>query len=111
MSVACDLLDEDGGSPIYCSTLQQQRRKIEEPENTPSARILSEMIENKEEFSEFSMRLSIQHKEWFSKRPLDTETRSKYEDIARRSIQQQHEVEKSDSLPFEQFLQNYFEQT
>ena len=111
MSFVCDLLDKEGAKPIYCSTLQQQRAKIEEPELTPSARILSEMIENKEEFSEFSLRLSKQHQQWFSKRPLETESRSQFEQQALQSILKQQEVEKSDNLSFEQFLQNYFDQT
>lgn len=110
MSFACDLLDKQGEKPIYCSTLQQQRAKIEEPEMTPSARILADMIENKEEFTDFSLRLSKQHQEWFAKRPLAAETRNHYEQQARQSIQQQQEIEETDSLPFEKFLQNYFDQ-
>lgn len=110
MSFACDLLDKDGEKPIYCSTLQQQRAKLEEPEMTPSARILAEMIENKEEFSEFSLRLSKQHQEWFAKRPLGAESRSQCEQQAQQSILRQHEIEKTDSQSFEQFLQNYFDQ-
>lgn len=110
MSFACDLLDKDGEKPIYCSTLKQQQAKIEEPEMTPSARILAEMIENKEEFSEFSLRLSKQHQEWFAKRPLEAESRSQYERQAQQSILRQHEIEKTDSQSFEQFLQSYFDQ-
>lgn len=110
MSFACDLLDKDGERPIYCSTLQQQRAKIEEPEMTPSARILAEMIENKEEFAEFSLRLSKQHQEWFAKRPLEAESRRQCEQQAQQSILRQREIEKTDSQSFEQFLKNYFDQ-
>jgi len=111
MSVTCDLLDRDGETPVYCATLQQQKAKIEEPELTPSARILAEMIENKEEFSEFSLRMSKQHQQWFAERPLDADKQRELEQIARESQERQHEIEQEDDLPFEQFLQNYFEQT
>jgi len=67
MSLGCDLLDLRDETPIYCSALQQQRAKIENPDLTPSARMLAEMIENKEEFFEFSLRKSMQHKQWFSR--------------------------------------------
>ena len=110
MSVTCDLLDKDGGAAVYCPTLQQQKAKIEEPELTPSARILSDMIENKEEFSEFSLRMSKQHQQWFAERPLTDEKQYALEQIAVKSHEDQQKIEQEDDLPFDQFLQNYFEQ-
>jgi len=110
MSITCDLLDKDDAS-VYCATLQQQKAKIEEPELTPSARILTEMIENKEEFSEFSLRMSMQHQQWFADRPLEAERQKQLERMASESIERQRDIENNDDLPFEQFLQNYFDQT
>ena len=111
MSITCDLLDKDGETPVYCATLQQQKEKIEDPELTPSARILSEMIENKEEFSEFSLRMSKQHQQWFAERPLGVDKQREFEKIALESHERQQKIEHDDELPFERFLQNYFEQT
>jgi len=111
MSMCCELLDDGKAEHIYCSALQQQRAKIEDADLTPSARILTEMIENREEFFDFSLRLSKQHQQWFSGRPLDTERQARFEEEARSSIQRQLEIEQSDDIPFEQFMRNYFEQS
>ncbi len=111
MSLGCELLDIDSEHSTYQSALQYQSRKIEEPELTPSARILAEMIENREEFFEFSLRKSLQHQHWFAKRPLGAEVYQRFTQAALESIEQQKAIESTDELPFEQFLQNYFEQS
>ncbi len=111
MSLCCELLDGGKAEHIYCSTLQQQRAKIEDSSLTPSARILAEMIENREDFFEFSLRLSKQHQQWFADRPLAVDKQTEFENSATSSIRQQLEIEQADDIPFEQFLTNYFEQS
>lgn len=110
MSSCCELLDHGKEEHIYCSALQQQRAKIEDSDLTPSARILAEMIDNKEDFFDFSLRLSKQHQAWFSDRPLNTEKQAEFEAEASLSIKRQLEMEQADQIPFEQFLENYFAQ-
>jgi len=111
MSLGCDLLDSGYRESIYCSSLQHQRTKIEDPDRTPSARALTEMIDKREEFFEFSLRMSKQHAEWFAKRPLDADQQARFEAEARRSIEQQKEIEASDKIPFDEFMKNYFAQS
>ncbi len=111
MNLGCDLLDSGNATPVYCSSLQQQRAKIADSDLTPSARLLAEMQENKEEFYDFSMRMSQQHQQWFASRPLPAEQMAAYEAEARRSHERQQEIEASDKLPFETFMQEYFAQS
>ncbi len=111
MSLGCELLDTGCEKTTYQSALQHQSRKIEEPEHTPSARILAEMIENREEFFEFSLRKSRQHQQWFAQRPLGSEVYQGFAQAVLESINQQKAIESTDELPFEQFLQNYFAQS
>lgn len=111
MTQCCELLDVGKVEHIYSSALQQQRAKIEDSGLTPSAQILAEMVENREEFFEFSLRLSKQHQQWFAERPLDADKQTEFETGARSSIRRQHEIEQADDIPFEQFLHNYFEQS
>ncbi len=111
MSQCCELLDEGSAEPVYCSALQQQRAKIEDSNLTPSARILAEMVENREDFFDFSLRLSKQHQQWFADRPLDADKQTEFETMASSSIRQQQEIEQADDIPFDQFLQNYFAQS
>ncbi|MCP4489432.1 MAG: glutamate--cysteine ligase [Gammaproteobacteria bacterium] len=111
MSLGCELLDIGNEKSIYALALQHQSRKMEEPERTPSARILAEMMENREEFFEFSLRKSRQHQQWFAQRPLGSEAHHSFVMTALESIHQQKAIESADELPFDRFLQNYFEQS
>jgi glutamate--cysteine ligase len=111
MSAGCDLLDKDTTVHCYCDALQQQRAKITDPDLTPSARMLAEMDQNKEEFYHFALRMSRQHQQWFSERPLEDARREQFESLARESIEKQRAIEAADKIPFETFLQEYFAQS
>ncbi len=111
MQAGCDLLDQDSEIHHYCDALQRQRAKIEDPDLTPSARMLAEMRENREEFYHFALRKSREHQQWFLERPLEAEKEAFYEAAARDSIARQQEMEASDSISFETFLEEYFAQT
>jgi hypothetical protein len=51
------------------------------------------------------------HKEYFAEiEPLDDDRLNVYEGEARRSIERQHEIEKSDDIGFEEYLANYYSQ-
>ncbi|MDX8400377.1 MAG: hypothetical protein R8K20_09035, partial [Gallionellaceae bacterium] len=110
MSLGCDLLDTSYRSPIYCSALQQQCDKVDDPSLTPSARMLAEMLENHEESYDFNLRKSLEHEKWFASRPLDAEKLAKFEAEAAASLQKQKEIEAQDDVPFDVFLQDYFAQ-
>ncbi len=110
MSAGCDLLDKDNTVHSYCDALQQQRAKINDPDRTPSARMLAEMDQQGEEFYHFAMRKSREHQQWFADRPLDEAKHQQFEKLARESIAKQHAIEAADKIPFEDFLQNYFAQ-
>jgi len=111
MTAGCDLLDKDAEVHYYCDALQKQRAKIADPDLTPSARMLAEMAANKEEFYHFALRKSQEHQQWFAERPLAEDKLASFEQEAQQSIERQHEIESSDDISFETFLQNYFAQT
>ncbi len=111
MSAGCELLDKDAELHSYCDALQTQRAKIADSDLTPSARMLAEMDENKEEFYHFSLRMSQQHQQWFAERPLNADELASFEQEAQQSIERQHGIERADDIPFETFMQNYFAQT
>ncbi|TNF87154.1 MAG: glutamate--cysteine ligase [Gammaproteobacteria bacterium] len=111
MSAACDLLDRGAELPAYSEALQRQHAKIADPDLTPSARMLSDMAENREEFYHFALRMSQQHQQRFAERPLEAEKLAVFEETARASIEKQREIEAADDVSFETFMQNYFAQT
>jgi len=110
ISLACDLLDKGTRQPTYGPALKRQHAKIADPDLTPSARMLADMADHGEEFYHFALRKSREHQQWFAERPLSAEELAGFEETARISIEKQHEIERSDNVSFETFMQNYFAQ-
>ena len=111
MALGCELLDAEGEKPVYCPALQHQRAKVVDSDLTPSARVLGEMADNREEFYHFSLRMSRQHQSWFAENHLSAEKQAAFEQAARESIERQRAIEAADEVSFETFLQNYFAQS
>jgi len=107
----CELLDRESPTSCYAAALEGQRAKIADPDLTPSARMLADMRENREEFYHFALRMSRQHQQQFSERPLEADKLAQQEAVASASIARQQEIEAADDIPFEVFLQNYFAQS
>ena len=106
-----ELLDEANDSDNYTKSMENQRQAIENPECTPSAKMLAEMEKNGDGFYQHAMRMSQQHHENFIKEKLSAEKTQYYQSLSSSSLQQQKEIEQSDSLPFATFIQQYFKKT
>ncbi|MEM7292060.1 MAG: glutamate--cysteine ligase [Pseudomonadota bacterium] len=110
LSVGCELLDAHRDEFIYCSALQEQRKKIQNPDSTPSAQILEEMISSKEEFFEFSLRHSKKQADYFASRPLDASQQEEFLRLAKVSLENQQRMEQSDTESFDAFIDAYLKQ-
>jgi len=104
----CDLLDVAGQPKVYCNSLTQQLEKIYDPSKTPSGRMLQELFDNEEDFFSFGLRQSTEHKEQCVS--LSAEKKAELEQSVALSIDKQKEIESSDTVGFEEFLQNYHAQ-
>ncbi len=111
MSEVCELLDSNTSKHPYRQALARQRRLIENPDLTPSARVLAEMRNSKESFFEFARRKSLEQQWYFAELPVDFEREQTLVELAARSQQKQKEIEAADKVDFDQFLQEYFNQT
>ncbi|MFU8820272.1 MAG: glutamate--cysteine ligase [Gammaproteobacteria bacterium] len=105
----CRLLDRDDPSRSYSAALELQAAKLEDPSLTPSARILAEMRQERESFFRFALRMSQQHREYFSSLPPMSPVRlAEFAAEAEHSLRAQQELEQSETEPFEQYLARYF---
>jgi len=104
------LLDRARDSTAYSAELAAKRRAVDEPELTPSARVLREMRERHLPFFRLAMGYSECWAEFFRKRPLAPEVRAAFERQTTRSRAAQADIEAADSMPFEDYLQKYFAQ-
>ncbi len=81
------LLDKASGTQHYSDSIVKAGQKVEQPSLTPSAKMLHDMQVGGMSFTQFSMMLSNQHKQYFSQRPLDN--LDKYHAVVSHSIAQQ----------------------
>ena len=85
-------------------TLKLQQRKIEDPNLTPSGKILKTLKENDINWTEFNLEIFKEHKKYFSQLNKDL---SYLEKEAVASIEKFNELEKEKEIPFADFLKNY----
>jgi glutamate--cysteine ligase len=111
MRPICMLLDQGSVDRPYQQALQQQFAVVENPALTPSARILACMQANQQEFGCFAANTSKLHKAYFNALPLDEETQQQFVAMAAASLNKQAELERTDTLSFDDFLSRYFNQS
>jgi glutamate--cysteine ligase len=111
LSPIAGILDEGHPGQPYRASIEQHRPAVADPEETLSARILREMRDNREGFAEFAMRISRQHARHWDTRSLSSERHGEFVREAEISWQKQEEIEVSDQLGFDDFLQNYWNQS
>jgi glutamate--cysteine ligase len=102
-------LDKAHGGNDYRHACQQQRAKLLDPSLTPSAKILAE-LEQGQSFYAFAMQQSRQHQQYFCQPPLSPEKQQSFEQLSQQSLQRQAEVEAEDSIDFDQYLEQYYQQ-
>ena len=109
MRPVAELLDQVNNSNRYLSMMAQQINKVEDSDLTPSARIINQMRSEDLSFYEFSTKMSENSERLFKQESLDPETNQKFENLATQSHATQIEIESSDKLSFDEFLEYYFE--
>tara|TARA_R110002124_G_scaffold31823_2_gene107529 strand:+ start:1895 stop:3508 length:1614 start_codon:yes stop_codon:yes gene_type:complete len=110
MRPIAQLLDSTHESSDYSTSLQDQLAKVADAELTPSARVLREMRERELPFFRLAMTYSEQWAQYFRERALSPAVQSNFENETRRSLQAQADIEQSDDIGFEEYLQNFFAQ-
>ncbi len=104
------LLDQAHGSTRYRDSHTQQRRRVADPDLTPSAQVLRELKGERLSYAEFVRAKSEQHGAYFRNRPLPEQLYAQFVEMAERSLKAQEEIEAADNVPFDTYLQRYFEQ-
>jgi glutamate--cysteine ligase len=110
MHAVCELLDQGVSGAPYCAALDEQLRKVRDPELTPSARMLNEMRERGEGFYHFARRMSEIHQHFFNNLPLSESREQYFTELAVKSLEDQQALEAADEMSFSEYLQRYFAQ-
>jgi glutamate--cysteine ligase len=107
IELAAGLLDRALDTAEHRQAVQVERNKVADPGLTPSARVLQALQQRQESFRSFALRLSREHAQHFRGQPLSAEQQQAFEALARSSLEQQKQIERSDDLDFDSFVAAY----
>jgi|TARA_B100001250_G_scaffold298520_1_gene260074 glutamate--cysteine ligase len=101
-------LDSNRKNNDYSESVESQMKSIHWPEETPSAKILSEIQKERISFSEFSLHISKRHSSYFKSLSLSEEKSKFFKKEAENSIENSKELERESSCSFDNYLKNYY---
>ncbi len=104
MTDVANTLDKNANTSEYTSSLNVQQIKINDPQQTPSARILSDMREQTIPFFRFAMNQALEHRQSFISDGISTAESEKFEKMSDQSYLAQREIEDKDQLTFDEYL-------
>jgi glutamate--cysteine ligase len=107
MQPFADMLDTAYGGTRYSSTLAGLRQLIDQPEATPSARVLAAAHAHGG-FFEFAMHQAQQHHQSLLNQPLDAATQARLLASVGESLAQHRELEAQPQGQFEDFVAAYY---
>ena len=101
-------LDAAHGAAAYRDALAEAARRLEDPEATPSARVLHAMARNHDNaFKRFVLIESTLHKGTLKSLELPREVEERFARLAEESHAKQREYEAADTVDFETFRRQY----
>ncbi|MET0103941.1 MAG: glutamate--cysteine ligase [Sedimenticola sp.] len=109
VSVA-NLLDSANFCENYSSSVKSQIAAVHDPERTPSARMLAEMREREEGFYHLAKRMSQHHCQYYKNIILPDNKIDFFNQMTNDSVVKQLLMESEDTLSFDSYLVNYFNQ-
>jgi len=101
------LLDAAYGGQDYSAALQAQRGKLDNPDATPSARLLADLRQSGASFHEFTLAQSQAHAQTFKRAPLSAAQQDQYATLARESLAQQAAMEAADDITFDTYVERF----
>jgi glutamate--cysteine ligase len=100
-------IDQVKGGTNYSDSVKQQRDKVADSDLTPSAIILASLRESGLQFTDWALHVSRQHREDLLSSPIDEAVCDDLSAKVKQSLIEQSEMESSDTLDFDAFLDEY----
>jgi glutamate--cysteine ligase len=100
----------DRSDDNYSAAIRQYRTYVDDPEKTPSARIVHELESTGTSFFEFALDTARRHRDYFASIEPLSESRAKVlADEATASYQRQRDIEITDDMSLDDYLERYFQ--
>lgn len=106
MQGLAEVLDQATSDQRYKSALKEQLAKLDTPDLTPSAQVLSVMKKESLSWLEIAGELSKKHQLVLSAEPAQNQF-SQFEKQAQESFKQAEEIKRSDRISFDRYLMDY----
>lgn len=105
-----EVLDSVTTDSSYCRAVDAQYAKLEQPDLTPSAQVLTAIKESGEGYSSWALSQSRRHRATLSAEPLSASERQAFMEASARSLQEQADLEAGDRIGFDEYLAQYLAQ-
>jgi len=108
MIPVCELLDQ-GPEQGYVTALRACQQCVDDPEQTPSSKVISDVRAQRLSLFEYAMQLACRYRDYFAElQPELNQNRDALARETRESLARQEQMERMDSLPFDAYLAQYF---
>jgi len=109
ISAIAELIDTEEGSDSHAQATRQMLDVVNDAETTPSAQLLAELRKKDCSFFEYALSLAENHRDYFRDiTPLSDDRVTEFEQETKQSVERQREIEKSDEISLDEYLENYF---
>ncbi|MEO9508050.1 MAG: hypothetical protein ABJG28_02605, partial [Nonlabens ulvanivorans] len=102
------ILDKANSTDKYQAVLAAELAKINNPELTPSAKILDLLVNQNESLTQVALSLAQQYKDGLLAQDYQVFNEELFIESVKQSHQDQKNIEDSDTLSFDDFLTDYF---
>lgn len=109
MQATARQLDEILGTTGHSDSLALQKRRIENPDLTLSARDIAKVTSNGASFNEATLQTSLKFSDDLRSSALDSEIEEILMRVAKDSLQEQKELEESDDMSFDEYIKAFHE--
>lgn len=109
VAAVAEEIDSKESTDSYAQAIAAMQSLVDDPELTPSARIVSELEEKNIGFSSFALAMSTHHRDYFAS--IAPPNKAAMDDLKQESIdslQRQSDIEAADSVGLDEYLEKYF---
>ena len=103
------VIDRCEGDDCYVQAVHGLAALIDDPDETPSARLLSELQDGGNSFFEYAISMARSHRDYFASiTDMSEQRHDEFLQEAEQSWSRQREIEAADAISFEEYLAHYY---
>lgn len=102
-------IDRHDNNESYCEAVSLMQKRVDDPDETPSARIIAELQAANTGFFRFALQMAESHRDYFASiTQPKMASMERFRNEATESLQRQRDVEDSDTIDLDEYLSEYY---